>query len=307
MCGPWCAFSALNGSRSEEAFRDLQEHRHHHVADIALGVVLLRFQGSQGNHFHWEQPSRSAMFRSPLMKEVFEKTQCAQFDMCNVGSLWDPTSQRFVKKGLEVLTTSTRMFKDLHGNKCPGNHEHQPIEGTIRVDNQTVSRSKWSENYPRKFARRVARIMCHNFGSCPAFIEECFVLPSSRQQKYPRLSTVRAKGNVPSASPATSLPEPKRRRLLEKQSNQTPQEIWQDIVKYFQEHTPRVGKRIIDDPKIIQDVQDFIPDKKIRFAVVCRGTDRALGPVRTVVAGEVPFRKCLFLHRETNEWMIEDE
>ena len=149
--------------------------------------------------------------------------------------------------------------------------------------------------------------MCHDFGSCPAFIEECFVLPSSRQQKYPRLSTVRAKGNVPSASPATSLPEPKRRRLLEKQSNQTPQEVWQDIVKYFQEHTPRVGKRIIDDPKIIQDVQDFIPDKKIRFAVVCRGTDRALGPVRTVVAGEVPFRKCLFLHRETNEWMIEDE
>lgn len=307
MCGPWCAFSALNGSRSEEAFRDLQEHRHHHVADIALGVVLLRFQGSQGNHFHWEQPSRSAMFRSPLMKEVFEKTQCAQFDMCNVGGLWDPTSQRFVKKGLEVLTTSTSMFKDLHGNKCPGNHEHQPIEGTIRIDNQTLSRSKWSENYPRKFARRVARIMCHDFGSCPAFIEECFVLPSSRQQKYPRLSTVRAKGNVPSASPATSLPEPKRRRLLEKQSNQTPQEVWQDIVKYFQEHTPRVGKRIIDDPKIIQDVQDFIPDKKIRFAVVCRGTDRALGPVRTVVAGEVPFRKCLFLHRETNEWMIEDE
>jgi len=154
MCGPWCAFSALNGSRSPEAFQELQEHRHHHVADLALGLVLLRFQASQGNHFHWEQPARSAMFRSPLMKELFEKTQCAQFDLCQVGHLCDPQSNKFVKKGLEVLTTSIKLYQDLHGNTCPGNHEHQRIEGTIRIGEETISRTKWSENYPRKFARR---------------------------------------------------------------------------------------------------------------------------------------------------------
>lgn len=307
MCGPWCAFSALNGSRSEEAFRDLQEHRHHHVADIALGVVLLRFQASQGNHFHWEQPSRSALFRSPLMKEVFERTQCAQFDMCAVGHLWDPQSQKFVKKGMEVLTTSSKVFRDLHGNTCPGNHEHQPIEGTIRIGDQTMSRSKWSENYPRKFARRVARLMCHDFCDGPAFTADCFVIPGSRQSKYPRLSVPRAKGNVPSASPAASLPEPKRRRLLEKQNCSQSQDLWTKLAEDFQKLTPRVGKKVIDDKRVIQAVQDFFPDKVIRFAVVCRGTDRALGPVRTVVAGEAPFRRCLFLHRETHEWMVEDD
>ena len=307
MCGPWCAFSALNGSRSEEAFRDLQEHRHHHVADIALGLVLLRCQSHLGNHFHWEQPRRSAMFRSPLMKEVFEKTQCAQFDMCRVGHLWDPQSQKYVKKGMEVLTTSHKMFKDLHGNVCSGNHEHQSIEGSIRIGEQNISRSKWSENYPRKFARRVVRCMCHDFDKTPAVIEDCFVVPVSRQSKYPRLSACRAKGKVPSASPTASLPEPKRRRLLEKQNSKTPQEAWQTIFEFFQMNTPRVGKRIIDDPKVLQEIQEYCPDKIIRFAVVCRGTDRALGPVRTVATGEAPFRKCLFLHRETNEWMFEDE
>ena len=307
MCGPWCAFSALNGSRSPEAFQELQEHRHHHVADLALGLVLLRFQASQGNHFHWEQPARSAMFRSPLMKEVFEKTQCAQFDLCQVGHLCDPQSHKFVKKGLEVLTTSIKLYQDLHGNTCPGNHEHQRIEGTIRIGNETISRTKWSENYPRKFARRVARCFCHDLRSRPAFLEECFVIPDSRQSKYPRLSACRAKGNVPSASPTTSLPEPKRRRMLEKQNCKTPQEVWSEIVRYFQENTPRVGKKIIDDPKILQELQGYFSDKTIRFVVVCRGTDRALGPVRTVVKGEVPYRKCLFLHRETNERMIEDE
>ena len=307
MCGPWCAFSALNGSRSPEAFQELQEHRHHHVADLALGLVLLRFQASQGNHFHWEQPARSAMFRSPLMKEVFEKTQCAQFDLCQVGHLCDPQSHKFVKKGLEGLTTSIKLYQDLHGNTCPGNHEHQRIEGTIRIGNETISRTKWSENYPRKFARRVARCFCHDLRSRPAFLEECFVIPDSRQSKYPRLSACRAKGNVPSASPTTSLPEPKRRRMLEKQNCKTPQEVWSEIVRYFQENTPRVGKKIIDDPKILQELQGYFSDKTIRFVVVCRGTDRALGPVRTVVKGEVPYRKCLFLHRETNEWMIEDE
>ena len=307
MCGPWCAFSALNGSRSEEAFRELQEHRHHHVADIALGVVLLRFQASQNNHFHWEQPSRSALFRSPLMKEVFEKTQCAQFDMCAIGHLWDPQTHKFVKKGMEVLTTSSKLFWDIHGNTCPGNHEHQPIEGTIRIGDQNISRSKWSENYPRKFARRIARLMCHDFRDGPAFTAECFVIPGSRQSKYPKLSGPRAKGNVPSASPAASLPEPKRRRLLEKQNCDKPPEIWNKIVEEMQRITPRVGKRVIDDQRIIRSLQEYFPDKVIRFAVVCRGTDRALGPVRTVVNGEVPFRKCLFLHRETNEWMVEDE
>ena len=39
---------------------------------------------------HWEQPKRSLMFYTPLLREVFEKTHAAMFDMCNVGHLRDP-------------------------------------------------------------------------------------------------------------------------------------------------------------------------------------------------------------------------
>ena len=71
MCGPWCAFSALNASKSPEAYADIHAHRLQHIADLALGVVLLRYQLLHGNHLHWEQPGRSLMFRNPLLKEVY--------------------------------------------------------------------------------------------------------------------------------------------------------------------------------------------------------------------------------------------
>ena len=55
-CGPWSGFSTLNGSRSIAAWDELQVLRHQHLSQIALCVVIFRFQRSQGNHFHWEQP-----------------------------------------------------------------------------------------------------------------------------------------------------------------------------------------------------------------------------------------------------------
>ena len=98
MCGPWCAFSALNASKSPEAYADIHAHRLHHIADLALGVVLLRYQLMHGNHLHWEQPGRSLMFRHPLLKEVYQNTQCAQFDLCRLGNLQDPENHKRIKK-----------------------------------------------------------------------------------------------------------------------------------------------------------------------------------------------------------------
>lgn len=42
-CGPWSGWSTLNGSRSVEAWDELQESRMKHLEQIALGVVLLRY------------------------------------------------------------------------------------------------------------------------------------------------------------------------------------------------------------------------------------------------------------------------
>ena len=57
------------------------------------------------------------------------------------------------------MTSSNFMVKSLHGLRCAGNHEHQVIEGQVSVKGQVMNRSTFTENYPRKFARKLAIIM----------------------------------------------------------------------------------------------------------------------------------------------------
>ena len=310
-CGPWCAFSELNASKSPQAFELIRNRRRLHIVDLALGVVLLRFQIQNRNHFHWEQPSRSLMFRNPLVKEMLEKTQCAQFDMCVMGDLQDPMSGVRMKKGLQVMTTSRKMFQHLHGHTCPGNHEHQQIEGSTWFQGQSISRTKFTERYPRKFARNVARVMNHDLCSIPFVLEHCFVnldVDNPRVHKCPRRTDTRAKASVPPAIEPAELPELKRRRIVEKGSDHSVNltEKWKVIVDKVDHLTPRVGKKVIRDNEIINCFQELLPDKEVQFAIVCRGTDRALGPGKDVVLGEAPFRRCVFKHRTTDAIMIEE-
>ena len=64
-----------------------------------------------------------------------------------------------MRKGLNITTSSQRMFDELDPLKCPGDHVHQPIEGSTHADGQSIARSAFSEVYPRRFARRVAKTM----------------------------------------------------------------------------------------------------------------------------------------------------
>ena len=83
----------------------------------------------------------------------------AEFDMCNLGELTDPMTGKLIKKAMTVLSTSENLQKALHGHHCRKNHDHQAIEGTTKYKGITSSRSAFTENYPRKFARYVARVL----------------------------------------------------------------------------------------------------------------------------------------------------
>ena len=108
-CGPWSAWSQFNGQRSVAAWDDLLAQRFRQLEQVALGIVLFRHQKNRKKHFHWEQPSRSLMFKMPYLSEVFVASRFAKFDMCNVGELTDPQSGKPIKKGMIVVTTSPRM------------------------------------------------------------------------------------------------------------------------------------------------------------------------------------------------------
>ena len=107
------------------------------------------------------------MLTQPGISEIHQFTQACQLDLCEVGNIMDPSTGTFMKKEMTVLTTSPSMYRALHGHMCRGNHEHQPIEGSIRVDNQSIRRTTYTEVYPRKFARLVAKILSSNSHEWP--------------------------------------------------------------------------------------------------------------------------------------------
>ena len=79
--------------------------------------------------------------------------------MCNVASLKDPENHRFIQKGLEVRTTSHVVYSQLHGRFCRHDHEHQVLEGSTVHQGVRKNRTEFSENYPRKFARSLAKML----------------------------------------------------------------------------------------------------------------------------------------------------
>ena len=166
-CGPWSSWSSLNASRSIGHLEEYQQKRHDLRYQLALGVVLYRYQIQHGRHFHWEQPQRSLMFLHPGLNEIHEHTRSCMFDMCEAGHLRDPKSGDFMKKGMHILTTHEELFKHLHGRTCRGDHKHQHLEGTISYNGHMLHRTAFSEIYPRKFARSVAKVLVGSKHSWP--------------------------------------------------------------------------------------------------------------------------------------------
>lgn len=80
VCGPWSSWSNLNASLSLQHWLDHQAMRHEMLYQLALGIVLYRYQVSHGDHMHWEQPSRSLMFKQPGVNELQEHMRTCEFD-----------------------------------------------------------------------------------------------------------------------------------------------------------------------------------------------------------------------------------
>ena len=72
---------------------ELQNNRLQHIDQIALEIVLMRYQRSQKNHFHWEQPQNSHMFKLPYMKEIRQMLLALEVDLCTAGDLRDPDTR----------------------------------------------------------------------------------------------------------------------------------------------------------------------------------------------------------------------
>ena len=71
---------------------------------------------------------------------------------------------------------------------------------------------------------------------------------------------------------------------------------------------PRVGKKRISDPTVLQRLGQIFEDKRERVVAViaCKGTERVIPPPHGLVAEEAPFRRAIIEKRENHEVLIEE-
>ena len=312
-CGPWSGFSCLNGSRSIESWDALQQDRMEHLGQLALGVVILRFQRQHSNHMHWEQPQGSIMLKVPYMQEVRYYMLSVDVDLCTAGDLRDPDNGLLIKKGLTIMTTSEHMVKSLHGLRCTGNHQHQTIEGQVTIDGQKVNRSSFTENYPRKFARKLAFILgrVQKPSEAPYRNEVWPILaagehPESPNPKRPKLQRY-ASAKLSRTQLVSQLPWGKRQKCSVKTKPLDAKTEWQAIFDQVHNMLPRVGKRSLDNQEVHQKIQNLIPEKEIMSIVACRGASRTIAPPENILRGMAPLRRCIYTERGTGEIRAEEE
>ena len=310
-CGPWSGWSNINGSRSVQAWDELQTRRLHHLEQVALGIVILRYQREKGHHFHWEQPQTSSMFRLPYLTELYYYTKALEIDMCVAGNLRDPENNKPIKKGLTIMSTSENLVSSLQGLKCQGHHDHQVIEGSIVVDGKRLNRSAFTERYPRRFARKVARILCSRqlVLSKPLFFTDHdqdldSILANESNVKRRRIATAPKPSRTIAVEDQTSV---KRLRLSEKQSPVNSKAAWQEIFTQVDRLLPRVGRRPITDLNLVQQINQLVIGKEVKRVIACRGTNRSLGPPNDLAIGEAPFRKGIYSERNEDKVSIDCE
>ena len=311
-CGPWSGFSTLNGSRSLEAWDALQTDRLEHMYQLALGIVLLRFQRSHDRHLHWEQPRRSLMFKVPYLEEVRHYTLAVDVDLCAAGDLKDPMNGKPIKKSLTILTTSQSMVDLLQHMRCQGNHDHQVIEGHVQVNGVRMNRSAFSERYPRKFARCLAqkmnKIVIPRERPYRPWDEELVLANHDEPQDAKKRRVDRRKPSR--VLDLAHVPWGKRQKCIGKTKPVDATQAWEHIFVEVNKVLPRVGKRTLtvdSHPQVFQQIQSLVPNMHIRAIVACKGSNRTMPPPPDMFASEAPYRRSVFTERGTNVMKVEEE
>eukprot|EP00435_Cladocopium_sp_Y103_P029607 s2915_g7.t1 len=167
----------------------------------------------------------------------------------------------------------------------------------------TIQRTAFSENYTRKFARSIAQVLTKvkNMREKPVLRWDAtaYALQGIKRlsSSGPSFSAKRAKLKNSSLIEPTQMPA-KRRRINEKSPDQNISSLCDKICAKISEIAPLVGRKIIQDPQILQDVIKV---------VVCKGTERTIQPAKDMIPSEAPYRKAIVVQRKTKKILVEDQ
>eukprot|EP00435_Cladocopium_sp_Y103_P050848 s935_g15.t1 len=203
VCNPWCLWNQFNAMRSLSQNEQIFKNRMESLWQISLGIVLYEFQKSIDSHFHHEQPHGSSMLKVPGAQVICDNTLNCSFDMCTVGNLRDPSSGKAMRKRLNVRSTSQQLHSLLHRRWCQRDHDHQLIAGKTSLNGQPILRSQYSELYPTKFARQVAKTLLSDKSKMhPILVGEHEQVGEEHPTKYRRLDTKLSRAAIDARFPS---------------------------------------------------------------------------------------------------------
>ena len=253
------------------------------------------------------------MFMLAAMQEPLAYLGRVQFDMCVAGDLKDPQNKMPIRKSLQTLTSSEGVMRSLQDRQCRGLHEqHQPLEGRTRVDGLIMNRTAFSQRYPRKFARQVAKIMSHTWERPVLTSEALAVGYGKRHTRQEETEPRRVRRRYEQAPPPEiqELSEwqiVKRRRKEQKQPATPEWSHWQQAFQSLESIVPRVGRLEVREHESSAVWQQQFPDMEIKSIVACRGTDRMLSIPEHLRLEPQLHRRLVFIDRHDGILKGEDQ
>lgn len=127
---------------------------------LEFAMQICETQHEAGRLFAFEHPGGAASWEESCVKKVMNMPGVLTVDMdqCMHG-LKDPLSHKAYKKHTRWMFN----FEEMKGLECRRDHghEHQRIEGQIRVGGVWVNRSRCAQVYPKKLVAIVTAYMKH--------------------------------------------------------------------------------------------------------------------------------------------------
>eukprot|EP00435_Cladocopium_sp_Y103_P033991 s557_g8.t1 len=133
--------------------------------------------------------------------------------------------------------------------------------------------------------------------------------PAKRLRKAPKRET-----KSPAATGELAQPDhPKRMRLqqpeepmiAEETQNETFMKGLEEVLKRIEAILPRVGKKQIDSPAIVKDLNEMFPKYNIVKIIAGKGTDRKFEPPKEISPEEAPYRRSFMRLRENQKISID--
>ncbi len=142
--------------------------------------------------------------------------------------------------------------------------------------------SQYTENYPQKFARQVVKIMLQEKSWEQPL---CAVDEDSHPAKR-RLGSKKSPSEIAQMFPSVN---------------------WSTALRLADPAAPRVGLKVIEEGQFIDVIQALCPKHWIKHIVLCRGTDRYIGPSKPMHPGDAPLRKRVCIRRRFEDIQVDGD